>query len=379
LNSVDINSAFLDALEYSDIPGEDWGTFPTRIGDKYLTANPRQIYANARVYYSSHFVHKRLEQATAAAIATVATAASKPIAVVLDKHSLWVLAINNRGNRTMHGRGRGRGWQCKEYPTDPNGYCTFHRRAGYTTEQCRACLQPSTTDIRCYNCNKFGHKSPDCPEHNRYVPSSVLPTPTSMPTPLPKEPIQPQVALQIRVIRTPTFPAHPSEEQPRIRIIHTPMSGIAAHPFNASDDITSDTLIFNTACTHHMVHNHELFHNYNQFPTPIAVCGIRLREHLAYGQGTLHIAPLHNGLASNEHHLRCIWYIPEMDINISKSWTKRCGLKVKMNDNEDFVITNDKGMCLQMQDIAGHSYIMNLFVQPFHSHAIVHAVVASEP
>jgi hypothetical protein len=27
LDSVDINSAFLNALEYSDIPGEDWGMF----------------------------------------------------------------------------------------------------------------------------------------------------------------------------------------------------------------------------------------------------------------------------------------------------------------------------------------------------------------
>jgi hypothetical protein len=31
--------------------GEDWGMFPTRIGDKYLTANPRQIYADGGVYY----------------------------------------------------------------------------------------------------------------------------------------------------------------------------------------------------------------------------------------------------------------------------------------------------------------------------------------
>jgi hypothetical protein len=31
-----------------------------------------------------------------------------------------------------------------------------------------------------------------------------------------------------------------------------------------------------------------------------------------------------------------------------------------MNENEDFLIANDKGMCLQTQDIAGHSYITNL-------------------
>jgi Pol polyprotein, beta-barrel domain len=129
-----------------------------------------------------------------------------------------------------------------------------------------------------------------------------------------------------------------------------------------------------------MTHNHELFCDYNQFPTPMAVCGIGLGEHLAYGQATLHIGSLHNGLASNEHHLEHVWYVPEMDINIiSKSWTKRCGLKLKMNENEDFLIVNDKGMCLQAQDNAVHSYIMNLFVQPFHSHAIVHAGVASEP
>jgi hypothetical protein len=69
-----------------------------------------------------------------------------------------------------------------------------------------------------------------------------------------------------------------------------------------------------------------------------------------------------------------------MNINIiSKSWTKRYGLKVKINESEDFVIANDKGMCLQTQDIPGYSYITNLFTQPFHSHTIVHTVVTSEP
>jgi Pol polyprotein, beta-barrel domain len=340
-------------------PGEDWGMFPTRIGDKYLTANPCQIYADARVYYSSHFVRKRLEQATSAAITAVAAAAAasiKPIAVGLDEDSPRVLAIDNRDNRTMRMRGRGRGrggrgLQRKEYPTDPDGYCTFDRRAGHTTEQCRARLQPPTTDIQCYNCNKFGHKPPDCPERNRYAPSSVS-TPTSMssmPTPPPREPpIQPQAPPRIRMIRTPAsgISVHPSEE-PRIRMIRAPTSGISAHLFNASDD-TSHAWIFDTACTHHMANNHELFHDYNQFPTPIAVCGIGSGEHLTYGRGTLHIASLHNGQASNEHHLEYVLYVPEMDINIiSKSWTKRCGLKVRMDENEDFLIANDKGMCLQ--------------------------------
>jgi Zinc knuckle len=226
---------------------------------KYLTANPRQIYADARVYYSSHFVRKRLEQATAAAIAA-ATASIKPIAVGLDEDSPQVLAIDNRDNRdsrdnrdnrdnrTMHGR---RGMQRKEYPTDPDGYCTLHRRTGHPTEQCRARLQPPTTDIQCYNCNKFGHKSPDCPERNCYAPSPMLTPACGEP------PIQLQVPLRIRTIQTPTsgIPAHPSEqprilmiraaaswiaahlskEQSRIRMIQAPTLGIPAHLFNASD------------------------------------------------------------------------------------------------------------------------------------------------
>jgi Zinc knuckle len=195
---------------------------PQGLGDKYLTVNSRQIYANARVYYSSHFVRKRLEQATAAAIAA---ASIKPIAVGLDEDSPRVLAIDNRDNRTMRGRGR-RGMQRREYPTDPGGYCTFHRRTGHTTEQCRARLQPPTTDIQCYNCNKFGHKSPDCPERNCY-------TPSPMPTPARGQPpIQPQAPPRIRTIQTPTsgIPAHPSDEKPRIRMIRAATSWISAHP-----------------------------------------------------------------------------------------------------------------------------------------------------
>jgi Pol polyprotein, beta-barrel domain len=174
--------------------------------------------------------------------------------------------------------------------------------------------------------------------------SMSMPMSTLMSTLSSKEPpIQPQAPPRIRMIRTPTsgISAHPSEDQPRIHMIQTPTSGISAHPFNASDGTTttSDAWIFNTACAHHMVHNHELFHDYNQFPTPIAVCGIGSGEHLAYEQGTLHIGLLHNGQENNEHHLEYVWHVPEMDINIiSKSWTKRCGLKVKTNENEDFLL-----------------------------------------
>jgi hypothetical protein len=61
LDSMDTHSMLFNALEYSDIPDEDWGMFAMHIGHNYLTANPRQIYTDARIYYSSHFVHKRLE------------------------------------------------------------------------------------------------------------------------------------------------------------------------------------------------------------------------------------------------------------------------------------------------------------------------------
>jgi hypothetical protein len=95
----------------------------------------------------------------------------------------------------------------------------------------------------------------------------------------------------------------------------------------------------------------------------------------------VHIVSLHNGQANNEYHLEYVWYISDMDINIiSKSWPKRCGLKVKMNEDEDFLLANNKGTYLQTNDIARHSYITNIFTQPFPlSHAIMHAVVGSEP
>jgi hypothetical protein len=41
---------------------------------------------------------------------------------------------------------------------------------------------------------------------------------------------------------------------------------------------------------------------------------------------------------------------------------ERCKLKVKINENEDFQIANDKAMYLQTHNIAGHSYSMDLFV-----------------
>jgi Pol polyprotein, beta-barrel domain len=137
---------------------------------------------------------------------------------------------------------------------------------------------------------------------------------------------------------------------------------------------------FDTTCTYHMAHNRELFHNYNQFPTPIAVCDIGSRQHLTYARGTLHIGSLHNGQASNRHRLEYVWYVLKMDVNIIlKSWTKRYQLKVKMNENEDHLITNDKGMCLHTHNIAGQRYIKNPFTQPFlSSYTIVHAGSASE-
>jgi hypothetical protein len=90
-------------------------------------------------------------------------------------------------------------------------------------------------------------------------------------------------------------------------MIHTLTSGISTSPLNASDYITSfDGWIFDTAYIHYMVHNRELSHDYNQFPIPIAVCGIGLGKHLAYGQGILYIASLHNGQASNKHYLEYV-------------------------------------------------------------------------
>jgi Pol polyprotein, beta-barrel domain len=101
---------------------------------------------------------------------------------------------------------------------------------------------------------------------------------------------------------------HPYEKQLHICMIQMPTSRIATHPFNASDGTTatSNAWIFDTACPHHMVHNHELFHDYNQFPTPIAVHGIGSGKYLAYGQGTSHIRSLHDGQASNEHNLEYV-------------------------------------------------------------------------
>jgi Pol polyprotein, beta-barrel domain len=126
------------------------------------------------------------------------------------------------------------------------------------------------------------------------------------------------------MIRMPTsgIHAHPSKEQLCIHMIQTSTLGIVPYPFNASDSttITFNAWIFDTAYIYHMAYNSELFYDYNQFPTSIAVREIGLGEHLAYGQGTLHIVSLRNEQASNEHHLEYVWSVPKMDINIiSKS------------------------------------------------------------
>jgi hypothetical protein len=216
--------------------GKDQGMFSIRIGDKYLTANSSQIYTDAPIYYLSHFACKRLEQATAAAIAPTSI---NLINVGLDKISLRVLAVDNHTIYIC----KQCGMQCREYPTNPDGYCTFHKRTGYITEQCRACLQPPTTDLQCYNYNKFKHKSLDYPERN-YVPFSV---PTLMLIPIStlsskEPPIQPQAPPRIHMIQTLTsrISMYPSEEQLYIHIIQMLTLRISIYLFNASDSITSD-------------------------------------------------------------------------------------------------------------------------------------------
>jgi hypothetical protein len=57
--------------------------------NKYLTANLYQIYIDTHIYYLSYFIHKRLKQATATAIGSLAAVVSlKPIAVGLNEDSL---------------------------------------------------------------------------------------------------------------------------------------------------------------------------------------------------------------------------------------------------------------------------------------------------
>jgi hypothetical protein len=89
------------------------------------------------------------------------------------------------------------------------------------------------------------------------------------------------------MIPTPTsgIPSTLSEEQQHIHMIQISMWRIAVHSFNAFDDITnatSEALIFDTAYTHRMEYNPELFYDDNQFPMPIIVHRIASEQYLAY-------------------------------------------------------------------------------------------------
>jgi hypothetical protein len=69
----------------------------------------------------------------------IAAASIKTGAIGLDENSPQVLAIDNRDNRNHHimhvcGHGHGHEMQCSEYPIDPNGFYTFHKRTGHPTE-----------------------------------------------------------------------------------------------------------------------------------------------------------------------------------------------------------------------------------------------------
>jgi Zinc knuckle len=233
LDSVDINSAFPNTL--------DTLTFLAKIGEKYITANPRQTYTDIRIYYSSHFVHKLSEQATIAAIAAAAAASVKPIAIDLDEDSPRMLAIDNRDNRTTHTRAdTDEDVECHPGNIPQTAMDTVPSTKGQVTQQNNVehvCNLQRLT-FKCYNCNKFGHKSPDCPQCNRCVPSS-LPTPMSMPisAPSPREPpVQPQAPRWIYMIQTPmsAISVHPSEEQPRTCMVRAGTLGISTHPFEES-------------------------------------------------------------------------------------------------------------------------------------------------
>ena len=116
------NQYFLRTLENAEnrVEAEKWLNFVTYIGQLWHSTPPESLYAQARSWYESkikHFV-KADELAD----------------------DLRVLAISS-SSRSQNQSKPMNSPKRSDFPTDPKGWCDYHRRPGHTTEQCQSKLK----------------------------------------------------------------------------------------------------------------------------------------------------------------------------------------------------------------------------------------------
>jgi gag-polypeptide of LTR copia-type/Integrase core domain len=130
------NQYFVRTLENADTPNENWLNFVTYIGDRWHSMTPESLHAEARSWYESKIkpALKRVEESSDTRVLSVNSGSTG---------SPFKSSDSSRFGK-QHTKPFSKSKQFEkrpELPSNPDGWCDYHRRIGHTTEQCQAKLK----------------------------------------------------------------------------------------------------------------------------------------------------------------------------------------------------------------------------------------------
>ena len=352
-DDVKINQYFLRTLEMSNIPTENWRGFITFQGKNWLTNTKEQLYSEARTYYNTHIAPHLSTTSTDTNTSPTQTNESKAFII----NSQAPDQNNQQRNDNNNNRGRGRGNYNNnynnyndnnnynsnqyngnqynsnqqrpeyprdrlEYPRDPNAWCNLHCKYGHSNEQCFAQQQIIA----------------QLPPHLRPQPQTQAPTQTNNENQPQYQPYTPNSNVP------PPFPKNappsnpttlPPESTPRrIQLTSTIKS---KNPFWKYDTTASD----------HVTWNPLHFHTFSKLENPIPIHVLDSVIY-AYGHGTIVL----QDPSGKTHALHNVLYIPDSrELVISQYLAKIHGLRLTIDQDDNFVLSSPNGFRIQSQSI----------------------------
>jgi hypothetical protein len=294
-----VNMHFIRTLELSNIPNEDWRAWSTYLGSTHTTMSHDSLQAACRTYYTTHMLPRLKTSPQEQVYATITSPPNTDSAPGRGRGGNRGSPRGRGGQRGGRGGNTGNSRGPGKLPTDPNAWCTHCERSGHASNYCYKRYKESESSSNFADwCSSQAtaapppqHKTPQAPSGNR--------------------------------------PSNPPNTQGRSYTIRS-HNVRSCHHIN--DNVGYEEWLYDTACSEHMTSRSEFFSSYDAFNTLIDVHGVNGALQ-AHGYGDVLVKDL-NG---NQHTLREVWYIPDLDCSIiSKSWTKHSGLRTTMDQNEDF-------------------------------------------